>query len=64
MRYRVFMSVVIETADDNQAYAQAAQLGELLKEPFVRMAVEGKGVRLAGDSAPIVYAPQPERIEI
>lgn len=64
MRYRVLMSVIVDAADDNQAYAQAEKLGELLKSPLVRMTVSGSGVALSGDGDPVAYVPQREHIDI
>jgi hypothetical protein len=52
------MSIEIEAPNDRQAYDHATKLTELLKSPFVRMAVEREGIRLSGDGKPVVYQPQ------
>lgn len=55
------MSIEIESRDDREAHAYALKLANLLKSPLVRMAVEGEGIRLAGDDGhPVVYQPQRE----
>jgi hypothetical protein len=58
--YRVAMSISIEATDDRQAREYAMKLSKLLKSPFVRIAVEGEGIRLAGDGRPVVYQPLPD----
>lgn len=58
MKYRVTMSIEIEARTDREAREDALKLKELLKSPFVRMAVEGQGIRLSGDGSPVVHAPQ------
>lgn len=58
MKYRVLLSIEVEARDDREAYASAKKLKELLKSPFVRMAVEGDGIRLSDDGHPVVYRPQ------
>lgn len=57
MRYRIAMSIEVDAAGSRQACEYAAKLGELLKSPLVRMAVEGEGVRLFEDGRPIVHEP-------
>lgn len=52
------MSMVVEARDDRQAMEHATKLQELLKTPLVRMAVEGEGIKLAGDGKPVVHQPQ------
>jgi len=59
-KYRVTMHVVIDVTDQGEAVAQAKKLLELFKDPWVRAAIEGAGVRLSGgDGQPVVYNPQP-----
>ena len=58
MKYRVTMSIEIEARSDFEAVGHAKKLKELLKSPFVRMAVEGEGIRLSGDGSPVVHRPQ------
>lgn len=59
MRYRILMSVDVDEAGDTQAHQTALKLRGLLKQPFVRMAIEGEGIRLSGDDNDvIVYRPQ------
>lgn len=58
MKYRVLLSIEVEARDDREAYASATKLRELLKSPFVRMAVEGEGIQLSGDGRPVVHQPQ------
>lgn len=58
MRYRVLMSIEVEASNDREAYQHAKKMGDLLKSPLVRMAVEGEGIRLAGDGRPVVHQPQ------
>lgn len=60
MRFRILMSIAVETTDYRQAHDHALALVELLKSPLVRMAVEAEGIRLSGDGSPIVYQPQRE----
>jgi len=52
------MSIEVEASSDAQAYENAKKLGELLKSPLVRMAVENEGIRLSGDGRPIVHHPE------
>ena len=55
------MSISIDARDDRQAHEYATKFATLLKDPFVRMAVEGKGIKLANtDGQPIVHQPQRE----
>lgn len=58
MRYRVLLSLEIESVDPNQAIESAIKLEGLMKNPMVKMAIEGEGIRLSGDGKPIVYSPQ------
>jgi hypothetical protein len=58
MKYRVTMSIEVEARDDREAFENAKKLENLLKTPFVRMAVSGEGIRLSGDGKPIVHQPQ------
>ena len=60
MKYRVTMSIAIEAANDRQAHEYAVKLSKLLKSPFVRMTVEGEGIRLSGDGQPVVHRPLPD----
>jgi hypothetical protein len=60
MSHRILMHVEVDARDDRQAFDWATKLGALLKNPMVRMAIEGEGIRLTGgDGRPVVY--QPER---
>jgi hypothetical protein len=52
------MSIEVRAADERQAREHAKKLGELLKSPLVKMAVEGEGVELANGGSPIVYQPK------
>ncbi len=52
------MHVDVDAADDRQAVDWAKKLGDLLKNPFVKMSIEGEGVRLSGQ--PQVYQPKPQ----
>jgi hypothetical protein len=55
------MSIEVEAGYYRQAHENALRLAALLKDPLVRMAVEGAGIRLSGgDGKPIVYQPLPE----
>lgn len=58
VRYRILVSIEVQAADDRQAAAHARKLGELLKGPLVRMAVESEGVPLSNGGDPIVYKPK------
>ena len=60
MKYRIVMSMAVEARDDRQAHEYATKLAELLKSPFVRMAVAGEGIQLSGDGKPVVHQPQRE----
>ena len=60
MKYRIMLSIEVETRAEAEAYRHAEKLLGLLKSPLVRMAVEGEGIKLSGDGHPIVYAPQPQ----
>jgi hypothetical protein len=59
MRYRVLVSVEIDVANDRQAHECAVKLGDLLKEPFVAMTIQGAGIPLSGDGNLVVYQPLP-----
>lgn len=54
------MSMEVDASHDAEAFKYAEKLAELLKSPLVRMAVEGKEIKLAGDGHPIVHQPQRE----
>ncbi len=54
------MSIEVDANNDAEAYQYAEKLGALLKSPLVRMAVDGDGIKLAGDGHPVVHAPQRE----
>jgi hypothetical protein len=56
MRYKILMHVEIDARDDHQAVDHANKLGELLKNPLVKMAIDGEGIRMIGP--PQVYMPQ------
>lgn len=58
MKYKVFIAVTVEARDDHQAVDQASKLGDLLKNPMVRMAIEGEGIKTVG--VPTVHMPQRE----
>ena len=58
MKYRIFMSVVVDAPNDQQAYEYALKLDALLKGPMVRMAAASEGIRLSGDGDPVVHQPQ------
>ena len=58
MKYRVLLSIEVEARSDHEALENAKKLKELLKSPFVRMSVEGQGIRLSGDGSPVVHRPQ------
>lgn len=61
MKYRILMHVDIEARDDQESVQVASKLGELLKNPVVRMVMSGEGIRLAhSDGRPVVYQPQRE----
>lgn len=52
------LSIEVNAANDREAVANAVKMRELLKSPLVRMAVEGDGIKLAGDGNPVVHHPQ------
>jgi hypothetical protein len=58
VKYRVLLSIEVEARNDLEATEYAKKLRGLLKSPFVRMAVEGEGIRLVGDGSPVVHRPQ------
>lgn len=59
MKFRVLMEMTIEARTPQEATEHAVKLKELVKSPFVRLAIEGEGVRLVGDGQPVVFTPQP-----
>ena len=59
MTYRIMMHIDVDARDDREAFEVARKLGELLKNPMVRMAIQSEGIRLSsGDGRPVVYRPQ------
>lgn len=56
MKYKIFIAVDVEARDDHQAVDQANKLGDLLKNPMVKMAIESEGIRTVGQ--PVVHMPQ------
>lgn len=58
MRHRIMMSVDVDARDGQEAHQWALKLEELLRQPFVRMTLEGDGIRLANGGHVIVYTPQ------
>lgn len=64
MRYRIAMSIEVEARSDAEAYKFAEKLAGLLKSPMVRMAVDGEGIKLAGDGHPVVHMPQREAASV
>ncbi len=56
MKYRIFVAVDVDARDDHQAVDQANKLGELLKNPMVKMAIESEGIRTIGQA--VVHMPQ------
>ena len=54
------MSIEVDARTDSEAYQYAEKLAVLLKSPMVRMAVDGEGIKLAGDGHPVVHHPQRE----
>lgn len=56
VKYRILMHVEVDARDDSQALEWANKLGELLKNPLVRMSIEGEGIRVTGETQ--VYTPQ------
>lgn len=50
------MHVEVDAPDDSQACELAKKLQELLKNPMVRFAIQGEGIRLVGGD-PVVYQP-------
>lgn len=56
MKYKILLHVEVNARDDHQAVDLAHKLGELLKNPMVKMALEGEGIRPVSD--PVVYMPQ------
>lgn len=55
MKYRILIHVDVDVRDDQQATEQANKLGQLLKNPMVKMAIASEGIRTAGE--PVVYRP-------
>ncbi len=56
MKYRVLMHVDIDAANDHHAVDVANKLGELLKNPLVKMAIDTEGIRTLGPVQ--VYMPK------
>jgi hypothetical protein len=56
MKYKIFIAVEVEAQGDHQAVDHASKLGELLKNPMVKMAIESEGIRTVGP--PVVHMPQ------
>jgi hypothetical protein len=55
------MSIEIEARGEREAQANVLELKKLLEEPFVRLTIQSKGIRLVnGDGRPVVYAPKRE----
>ena len=57
VRYRILVSIEIDSRDDRQAYEAATKLEALLKSPMVKMAVESEGIPLSGDGKIVVHQP-------
>lgn len=55
MSHRILVHVDVEARDDREALEWAQKLGELLKNPLVRVAMEGEGIRVTSQQ---VYQPQ------
>jgi hypothetical protein len=55
MTYRIMVSVDVSARDDRQAADWAKKLDELLKNPMVRVTLEGQGIVVDGQQ---VYQPQ------
>ena len=55
MRYKILLHVEVEARDDHEAVDLANKLGGLLKNPMVKMALEGEGIRPI--TTPVVYMP-------
>lgn len=55
MRYRLLMHMDIEAKDENEALVSAKKLGELLKNPVVRISLESDGIRPVTEA--VVYRP-------
>jgi hypothetical protein len=53
--HRIMVHVDVIARDDQEAAVWAQKLDELLKNPMVRMAIEGEGIRVSGQQ---VYQPQ------
>lgn len=59
MRYRIAVSVEVETRGGAQeALAAAQKLKELIKDPLVKMAIESAGIRLFDDGRPLIHRPE------
>lgn len=50
------LSFPIEARDEREAVEAAKKLGDMLKNPLVKMSLESDGIRPAGQA--IVYQPQ------
>ncbi len=58
MRYKIFMQVVVDARDTNQAVDWAKKFEKLLKNPMATMAIESEGIRMVGE--PVALQPKPE----
>lgn len=58
MRYRIFVSVRVDSQDDAQVFKDAGKIQELLKSPFLQMQLQSDGIQLVGE--PVVHQPQRE----
>lgn len=60
MRFKLLMEMTVEARTPQEAVEHSVKLRELVKNPLVKMAIEGEGIRLAdGDGRPVVFKPQP-----
>jgi len=55
VRYRLLMHMDVEVKDENEALENAKMLSSLLKNPIVRMSLEGDGIRPVAEA--VVYRP-------
>lgn len=60
MRYRVFVSIDVNARNYGHAFECAKKLDKLLKEPMLRMMLEGEGIQLFPEEQPIVHRPTGE----
>lgn len=56
MRYRLLLHVDVDAGDDREAAECAKKLGALIKNPFVKMTLQGDGIRPLGEA--VIYQPQ------